>query len=213
MHTNGFEDSVKSNGDNAVFNIEQQICFKEKDDLVNSVAEAMDTQINISLPDQFKTNINRGNHINYEKSTLVENFDDLEQNDADATNTQINISLPDECKTNIYTEHHTNHKKTASIEIVDDMEQKKSCFIEICLIIDKNPDIISLPGTWIPQVISKGVKCMMWTEYSAGHSRILKRIILFSDMSLKVSVLKRNIYIFRIFIFLFSHNEIPNNFS
>lgn len=51
----------------------------------------------------------------------------------------------------------------------------------------QNPQAIELPGAWIAQVISIGVKCIMWNQWKAKYSGIAKRIVLFTDMTLNVS--------------------------
>lgn len=45
----------------------------------------------------------------------------------------------------------------------------------------------SLPGNWVLQILLNNCTCVTWIEYANGCSEITKRIVLFSDMSLKVS--------------------------
>ncbi|OXU16304.1 hypothetical protein TSAR_006395 [Trichomalopsis sarcophagae] len=61
-------------------------------------------------------------------------------------------------------------------------------FIQICVSLTQNPQSIVMPSTWIPQVISTGVKCIMWCEWKPGYSGISKRIVLFPDMTVHIYI-------------------------
>ncbi|XP_031782178.1 uncharacterized protein LOC116416761 [Nasonia vitripennis] len=61
-------------------------------------------------------------------------------------------------------------------------------FQTICNDLIKNPQAIPLPATWIPQVISTGLPCIMCAEWKKQYSGIYKRIILFPDMSVKIYI-------------------------
>lgn len=61
-------------------------------------------------------------------------------------------------------------------------------FSNICDVISNTPQKIPLPSDWIAQVVVNS-RIIMWSEWSAGYSKITKHIILSEDMVVKVSYL------------------------
>lgn len=73
-------------------------------------------------------------------------------------------------------------------KVINKNVDKKSDFLRICDSLIAAPDILLLPNSWVSQVIDNQCsKCIIWTEYKEGYSRVCKRVILFPDMTLKVS--------------------------
>lgn len=68
----------------------------------------------------------------------------------------------------------------------DVLKIQKTWFVTLCEEVIKNPSIIPLPGSWVPQVILQGVQCIMWSEYEQGYSKVIKRVVLLSNMSVEV---------------------------
>lgn len=66
-------------------------------------------------------------------------------------------------------------------------DASRSQFLSICDALMKNPQLIPLPGNWVPQVIVNVAPCIMWAMWKEGYSGIAKRIVLFPDMTVKVS--------------------------
>ena len=65
---------------------------------------------------------------------------------------------------------------------------REDYFLKICDAMQNNPQSILLPEGWIPQVICTGVKCIMWSQWKPTYLSIAKRIVLFSDMTIHVSI-------------------------
>ena len=63
----------------------------------------------------------------------------------------------------------------------------KSIFVNICDLLIENPQSISKGAFWIPQVITNGVQCIMWSLWKPNYTGITKRIVLFSNMNVQVS--------------------------
>lgn len=59
-------------------------------------------------------------------------------------------------------------------------------FQDICSILVENPRSIALPAAWICQVITTGLPCIMWIEWTQGYKSIAKRIVLFPNMTVHV---------------------------
>lgn len=100
-------------------------------------------------------------------------------------NVQRNILLSNELIQNHDIENCVNDvsKKTVTVPGDGDVGKKNPYLFKYVLSWKQIQELYHyLPGSWIPQVITNGVQCLMWSESSKGHSSILKRIILYSDM-------------------------------
>lgn len=81
-------------------------------------------------------------------------------------------------------------------------EQKVSTdhtkFVKICEELHDNPSCISMPGEWVPHIITNELPCIMWLKYKKGYVSCEKRIVLFPDMKINVSFNDINEIIFSI---------------
>lgn len=87
--------------------------------------------------------------------------------------------------------------ETAQPENVEKIQPENSFvdtskFLEICAEMINSQQATNLPADWIPQVIMNGLECIMWTQWTQGYTKMLKRIILFSDMRINVRSQMKN---------------------
>lgn len=130
----------------------------------------------------FSLNIN-SNCVNSELQNSVdqcsENFD--MENTVAQSSTLNSESLLD---------NHMDDPTSSNISLTDDSYKLETSkiFIRICDTLNKNPEAIAMSGKWVPQVITNMLPCIMWTEYEQGYTEILKRVVLFPDLKLDVSI-------------------------